>query len=443
MSRLLRMLTARSEKRVIVNFGVFLLLGLVLLVWAALNIVRLDAVENPFRVTASFQTSPGLRPDFQVAYLGVQIGTIDKVELKGREAVVSLKLFKGTELPRNVRAAVRRQSAVGEPYVDLIPPDDTDRSTVLLAEGDHISIGRTEVPVAYSELFEILDSLVTVINPEDLRTLSHELAAGLEGRGASIRKLLEGSSRFTSSLAEHADLVDQVIVDLTRLTGTLARNREALGAGVDNLALLASGLRESGADIATLLEEGPSVTEAFTEILREAEGDIGCIVKSLGTVAGRLGEKDMTSSIQQLLAKAPKAAGVLRSIGTTLPDGRFFLRGMLKLNAGAGATPPRTYAERGELPAAPPIRECPGVSGSDAAVGEAASTSTGGSAVPEAQSRPVDVPPRAQARESFPPSSTKDVGGSSPILPVLAVLAVLGAAAVAWRFLPFGARKSQ
>ncbi len=443
MTRFLRMLTARSEKRVIVNFGVFLLLGVLLLVWAAFNIIRLDAVERPFRVTASFETSPGLRPDFQVAFLGVQIGTIDKVELEDKEAVVTLKLFRGTELPRNVGAAVRRQSAVGEPYVDLIPPKAGREAKERLAVGDHIPISRTEVPVAYSELFEILDNLVTVIDPEDLRTLSHELAVGLEGRGASIRKILEGAGRFTSSLAENADLVDEVIDDLTRLTGTLAQHREPLGRGFDNLASLASGLRASGDDIATLLEEGPSASKLVTDILRGAEGDIGCIVGSLGTVAGRLGEPDMTAEIARLLGLAPKAADVFRNVSTVLPDGRFFLRIMTILNAGAGTQPPSFYPERERLPIPPPIRECPAAASTDAATGDPAPAGSGGRAEPEARDRRSPVSSRPDDEAAFPASSTKDVGGEFPIIPIVAALAVLGAAGLAWRLLPFGARKSR
>lgn len=443
MTRFLRMLTARSDKRVIVNFGVFLLLGVLLVIWAAFNIIRLDAVERPFRVTAAFETSPGLRPDFQVAFLGVQIGTIDKVELKDREAVVTLKLFRGTDLPRNVRAAVRRQSAVGEPYVDLIPPGTGREGSERLAEGDHISIESTEVPVAYSELFEVLDKLVTSVDPEDLRTLSHELAVGLEGRGASIRQLLDGASRFTSSLAENADLVDQVIGDLTRLTGTLSQHREPLGQGLDNVASLSSGLRASGDDIAALLDEGPSITKVVSDILRDAEGDIGCIVQSLGTVAGRLGEEDMTSEIARLLGLAPRGADVIENISTLLPDDRLFLRLMVVLNAGAGTQPPRTYAERGQLPIPPAITECGEVSSSDAVIGAVAPAGSGGRAQPQEREQRGEVTSRSVRPQAYPASSTKDVDGGLPIVPILAVLAVLGAAVVAWRLLPIGARKSR
>ncbi len=425
---------ARVEKRVLVNLAVFVGLGIVVFAWAALNIVKFDVIERPFRVTAEFASSPGLSPNFQVAYLGRQIGTIDRVELAGDKVVVTLKLLRGTEVPKASAAAVRRQSAVGEPYVDIIPPKadgDTPegeaqtRDGGLLAEGDRIALARTSTPLAYSELFEALDDVFVAVPPSDLRTLTQELGAGLAGRGESIRQILASADVITTSLADNAELVDAVVTDLTKLVGTLAAHRGSLGAGVDNLALAAQGLRDSGDDIATLLEEGPSITDQVGKILGGAQGDIGCLVEALGTTAERLGGPNGVDAIVRLLDVAPETAKAMKDM-TEVIDDNTYLRGMPVF--GDGTTAPTAYATERKLPEPPAIRECSEApTTSQAAPSRPAGSGRGAAAV---ESAPLDAPSRPDHTQAFPESSTKDASSGVDMLVFLALLAVVAAAAI-------------
>jgi phospholipid/cholesterol/gamma-HCH transport system substrate-binding protein len=430
MMRFLRMLTARSEKRVLVNIGVFLLLGIALVAWAAIDILRPDFINRPFRITAAFETSPGLRPGFQVAYLGVKTGNVERVELGDGEAVATLRIDREADLPKNIGAAVRRQSAVGEPFVDLIPPPEGLAQTSRLADGDHIPIELTETPVTYSELFRVLDDLVLALDPDALADLFSDLAEGLEGRGGSIRQLLEGGARFTSSLSDNADLVDAVIDDLTRLTGTLASTSEAIGQGWDNLAALAESLRQSTQDIAGTLEEGPKLAELVADILVASEGNLSCMMASGGTVADRLGQDDTISALADLLSMAPEAAEVVPQISTVMPDGRIFVRLMILSNAGLGTEPVAVYPEPLTLPIPRPIPECQAVPRQHPH-GEGASTIPGGTSLPQETPSPVEVGERPEAVEVIPESSAMPVGRDFPFLALIAGLAVVAAALTA------------
>ena len=104
-----------TNRRIVVNLSVFGLLFLVLMYWAFTNVIQLNAVERPYAVTAEFTTSPGLHPGYAVTYLGVQVGRIGSVSLSQSHVDAVLEIDRGTSLPADLTAAVRRKSAVGEP----------------------------------------------------------------------------------------------------------------------------------------------------------------------------------------------------------------------------------------------------------------------------------------------------------------------------------------
>lgn len=69
-------------RRIWINLTAFLGLFALLLWWAVGNVISLDQIERPYRITATFDSSPGLQANVAVTYLGVQVGTIDRVALE-------------------------------------------------------------------------------------------------------------------------------------------------------------------------------------------------------------------------------------------------------------------------------------------------------------------------------------------------------------------------
>ena len=110
------------SRRVVINLVAFALLFAVLAVWAVTNVVQLDQIERPYTIVAEFESSPGLQPNVEATYLGVSIGSVEAVDLAEGHVRVAIDVDRGVEIPEGVSAAVRRKSAVGEPYVALDPP---------------------------------------------------------------------------------------------------------------------------------------------------------------------------------------------------------------------------------------------------------------------------------------------------------------------------------
>ena len=77
-----------------------------------------------YNVTANFVAGGGLYENANVTYRGVTVGRVESVGLTNDGVVAHMRLNSGTPVPDNVTATVKSVSAVGEQYIDLVPPED-------------------------------------------------------------------------------------------------------------------------------------------------------------------------------------------------------------------------------------------------------------------------------------------------------------------------------
>ena len=378
------------NRRVVVNLAAFATLFVLLAAWAVTNVLHLQLLDKPYTVMAEFERSPGLRRDVEVAYLGTRVGTIGSVSLRPGLVEVSLQIDDGVVLPADVTAAVRRKSAVGEPYVDLAPGPGTEEH---LAEGDRITVDRTTTPLDYADLFAALADLVDAVPPEDLNTLVHEFAVGVEGRAASIHEMVTGLAQLTSTFAAREDTLDRLATDLTRLTSVFAEHRASLGSGTDDLALLGQALAESRTDVEALLTQRPSFMARFADLLETSGDDLGCLFDSLGVVGAALTTPERLQDLGDLLGLGPDMLAVFQSVPDEEADGPY-IRTINPVNLGVpgGGTQTVDYDTPPPEPVVPALQTCPREAGGPATGtgGEAAAGAGGGVAETGEPSEPVD-----------------------------------------------------
>jgi phospholipid/cholesterol/gamma-HCH transport system substrate-binding protein len=410
-------------RRLWANAAAFSVLFAVLSVWAVRNVLHLDIVERPKSIAAEFETSPGLRAGYEVTYFGVHAGSVGRVAIDDDHVRVVLKIDRHLELPARLDGAVRRKSAVGEPYVDLTPTGGADPGGPRLREGAVIPRERTTTPLAYSEVFDAVDDLVTAVPDDDLERFVHSLAAGFEGRAGDIRSAIVGADRLTTDLVADAPLLDALASDLTTLTHTIAEHTDSLGQGWDNLAQLSATLADNRAHVAHLLTEGPTLVTQVQALLDRAGPDVGCIFDAAGSLWSSIDSPVKVDQFKQLLELSGPAADIVHQVAYQGPDG-LYLNGVFTFDVGVSPVdyydPPRT------LPAAPALATCRAAR-EGGSTGRAVTPSDGQVATPTPRSV-VPTPARPTSSTGTPPSSTQEVGAGRNlvVLLTLAAAATLG-----------------
>ncbi|SEG08965.1 phospholipid/cholesterol/gamma-HCH transport system substrate-binding protein [Thermomonospora echinospora] len=416
------------EPRIAVNLAFFSLLGVVLAVWAVRSIISIDALERPFHVTADFATSPGLNSDLEVTHLGVRVGKVGAVRLRQGHVAVRLDLNRDARVPAGVGARVLRKSAVGEPYIELTQPSHP--GTAVLKDGGHIPLARTAGTVDYQELFAGLSTTLRAVDPRDARTLVHEAATGLQGRGNSINDIIGDTHQLTRTLAANAGTLDALSVELTRLTATLSDHRYQLASGVNDLAVLTSSVRRSRADLDTVLEQGPGRLREANRLLRVARPGLGCLLTATGTQTRPLLTDANSAKIRHVLTMVPTLRALVGDITARDASGAY-LRVTPVITLG-GSQAAAEYTRPLPRPASPAVPLCSatektgkraGASGKTPASARDTQRTTAGTADPTLSARPVN--------------STGDPSASSRWLPLvppgIGVVVLLAVAARAVR----------
>ncbi|MBO2466094.1 MCE family protein [Actinomadura violacea] len=300
-------------RRVTINLAVFGALAVIMIVWAFRNVVHFDFIERPYHITAEFESSPGLHPNFEVDYLGLRVGKIDSVKLEKNKVVVRLDMERGVKIPRGVTAAAARKSAVGEPVVELTPGPG-QAGAPPMRPGTVIPVSQTKVPPKYSDLFGAVIKSLDAINPDDAKVLTHELAEGLAGREDSIRQIVNGGDQLTQTFAQNTELLDGLTKDLGKITSVLNKNRGALGAGIDNVAALTSALAQMRGQLAELRDTGPGLLSTVNNLLDETGPNFDCTVDMLGNWGIAAYNPNYLSDLKTTLAVAPQLKTVLDNV---------------------------------------------------------------------------------------------------------------------------------
>jgi len=222
-------------------------------------------VEGPVELTATFDDVGDLVPGHSVQVADVRVGSITSIQLTDDyQAVVTMRIKDGLDLPADSEAVLRTTSLLGEKFIELRPPaeEGTGRGEVLV---DGSTIATTSQAPELEFVAEEAVSLLAGVATNDLATLIETGSVGFGGRAQELSSLLdslstvsgvlaeqtgsivaiiEGLDQATATLAGGADRVDQLLVNLSRTTEVLSDNRELTLQTLRDLTRLANAQNE-------------------------------------------------------------------------------------------------------------------------------------------------------------------------------------------------------
>lgn len=404
------------SRRVAINLLAFLAVFALMLWWAVNNIISFEFLERPYQVTGEFAATAGVSSGSEVAYLGVNHGAVRSVESVDGKVLITMSIDRGKVIPAGSKARIFRKSAIGEPYIDFEPPGDYGGDGPFLEPGEVIPLERTSVPLEFSELLRSASRVLGAVDPDQTRTLVHELAVALNGRGQALRNLTVDSDALLQTFAERADLLDSLSSNSTRLTRTVTERRTSLSSAIRDLAAVGESLRNVEPDTRVLLDRGSELLRTTADLVGDVKQDLDCVLSDLDAVI------DVTTTdanLGFLAATLERGPTGFEYVWLTRDDtfGGVWVRVNLLVDT---VNPPEQYLPPRNLPAVPEIPAC--VSPLTAR----GSTVGGAAAVPVEGQSALTAVPITLARSA--PTSDR-----TPV----ALVVVVGSAAL----LGFGARR--
>ncbi len=407
------------KHRILINLCVFMGVFGLLCYWAVNNIISIDALEEPYSIEGDFAATAGLASGSEITYLGVHFGTVSGVDLNDDGVRIKMSIDRDLDIPVGTTARVLRKSAIGEPYIDLVPPAGFDPSADGVeylddGPGVELPIESTSVPLEFSELLRSASDILSRIDPASVNTLVTELATALDGRGDDLRRITEGFDTLTATFAARTEVLDRLAVNNTRLATTFANHAGALGESLTNLSELAESLAAARGDVQRLLDSGPEFLGVTGDLLAGARADLDCLLGNLVTVNEALVTDQRIADLEYVLNEGPRVFADNFLTRHVEADG-VWVRVSLTL---ALEDPAPQYTTPLTLPEVPTVGACPGTS---------ASSGSGSGGLAAGGARPDFLPSSVLGRDSRLPAT-------GTALAVGSVAAVLMAAALFLRW---------
>ncbi|MFZ2178415.1 MAG: MlaD family protein, partial [Rhodococcus sp. (in: high G+C Gram-positive bacteria)] len=297
-------------RRVRVQLAVFVVLACVGLVVTGFGYARIPQMlgVGTYPVSMELADSGGLYENANVSYRGTTIGRVSEVRMTATGARATLRLDRGIDVPADLDAEVRSQSAIGEKYVELTPRQSGGE---MLTAGSGISLDRVRIPEEVGPVLDQVNATLGSIPRGALDTVLDESYTAVGGSGPDLRRLLDSTEVL---LRDARDALDPTVVLVDQAVSFLAAQAasdDAIRSWSTDLATMTTQVRDSDAQLRSILRRGePSAGEVSAMF-----ADLAPVLPGLlpNTVGLEKLAATYNRSIEQILVLYPQLMRVTQS----------------------------------------------------------------------------------------------------------------------------------
>jgi phospholipid/cholesterol/gamma-HCH transport system substrate-binding protein len=298
-----------------------------LLIFAVVTVLTVGAISifylriparvgiGVYDVTANFVAGGGLYENANVTYRGVQAGRVEAVNLTDDGVVAHMRLNSDIKIPANSTATVKSVSAIGEQYVDFVPPGDP--SQAWLGDGSTMPKERTAIPQDIAELLREADQLVSSLNNTRLQDLLREAFTAFNGSGPELARLIQSArlliEEADASWPQTSALIDQVGPFLE----AQIRSGDDIRSFADGLGRFTTEVANADPQVRDLLATTPGAAAEASETFAGIRPSFPVLAANLANL-GRIGVI-YHRSIEQALVIFPALQASLLTISGQLP----------------------------------------------------------------------------------------------------------------------------
>ena len=256
--------------------GLLVLGSSVILLWMTMMVGKFEfGKAKGYEVSAAFDTVSGLDLKAAVRMAGVQIGTVEAVELEDSRARVVMRIDPGVKIPKGAEAAVKTMGLLGDKYVDLVPPRAGSAGQPQERSGYYKEGDRIERSASSSEADQLISKLSYIADDIKQVTASLRNVFGSQRGERSMEDILQDLRQTTANIKEFSyalrgdgsELISRLNELAENLNGVVVDNR-------DNLKVTLENVREASKSAEMALASIENVTKKVDR----GEGTLGKLV---------------------------------------------------------------------------------------------------------------------------------------------------------------------
>lgn len=302
-----------------IQLSIFAVITVITLSVMAIFYLRLPATFGigTYGVSADFVAGGGLYKNANVTYRGVAVGRVESLGLNPNGVTAHMRLNSGTAIPSNVTATVRSVSAIGEQYIDLVPPENP--SSTKLRNGFRIQRQNTRIGQDVADLLRQAETLLGSLGDTRLRELLHEAFIATNGAGPELARLIESARLLVDEANANYPQVSQLIDQAGPFLQAQIRAGGDIKSLADGLARFTWQLRAADPRLRDTLADAPDAIDEANTAFSGIRPSFPALAASLANL-GRVGVI-YHKSIEQLLVVFPALfAAIITSAGGVPQD---------------------------------------------------------------------------------------------------------------------------
>lgn len=257
--------------RTIAGFSIFAVIAIVLTytIWSTLQRSVPGETET---YSATFTDVMGVRVGDDVRMAGVRVGRVDAIEFEpDYKARLVLRIEERQRLTDTTKALVRYQNLIGQRYIALLPGEEQG---VEVAPGSHIPVERTEPSFDVSALLSGFEPLFSVLQPDQINSLSDTLVQALQGDGVSLSALITQAAELATTFGERDEILGAVITNLSSVIAGLANRSQELETLITQTRGLMDALYAEGETLKASVDTVARSTDSLTNLISTVKPDI-------------------------------------------------------------------------------------------------------------------------------------------------------------------------
>lgn len=172
---------------------------------------------------ADFAQAASLRAGDAVNVAGIQVGTVNKLQLAGDRVKVFFKAEKGVHLGAQTRAAIKLTTLLGSRYLELSPAPDGE------LHDRTIPLANTSVPYDLQRTLADATSTFEQIDADRIAQSVGTLASSLHGLPQALPQALDNLKSLSGILAGRRDQLGTLLTSSDKVTTLIRNQRASLG----------------------------------------------------------------------------------------------------------------------------------------------------------------------------------------------------------------------
>ncbi|WP_194816014.1 MlaD family protein [Nocardia sp. XZ_19_385] len=257
--------------KALIGFSLFAVLAITLTytIWSTL---QRSVPGDTSTYSATFSDVMGVRVGDDVRMAGVRVGRVDKIDFEpDYKARIDIRIQSRQRLSTSTKALVRYQNLIGQRYIALTPGKEEGQP---LPAGGHIPLERTEPSFDVSSLLSGFEPLFSVLQPDQINSLSETLIQALQGDGVSLSTLITQAADLAATFGQRDRILGDVIGNLSSVIAGLANRTQELETLITQSRALVEALYAEGESLKHSVDQVAQSTNSLVALIDQVKPDL-------------------------------------------------------------------------------------------------------------------------------------------------------------------------